>query len=285
VSYLLRFIALLPLRVVLGLGGALGWLTYWASPRYRRQMRANLAQAGFDEPGIRRQAIAEAGRQALETAWFWLRPATDVAARVRDASAGELDAMLTAPGPLLLLTPHIGSFEAFAQYYMTRPEAQRRSLTVLYRAPRKEVLRSIIDLRGAHGVLLAPADTRGVRMLVRALKRGHTAGILPDQVPSQGEGVWAPFFGRAAYTMILPAGLAVMTRARVVLVFCERTRQGQYRAHYVSLEGRFDGDSQRDAAALNRALEDLIRRAPGQYLWGYNRYKTPAGAAPPPEPT
>ena len=35
------------------------------------------------------------------------------------------------------------------------------------------------------------------------------------------------------------------------------------------------------AAQLNRELETLIRQCPGQYLWGYNRYKVPAGAEPP----
>ena len=51
--------------------------------------------------------------------------------------------------------------------------------------------------------MLAPADLSGVRRLVRALKRGEAIGMLPDQVPSSGEGVWAPFFGRHAYTMIV----------------------------------------------------------------------------------
>src|SRR2546425_12976922 len=33
--------------------------------------------------------------------------------------------------------------------------------------------------------------------------------------------------------------------------------------------------------ALNRSLERGIRRHPEQYLWGYNRYKVPAGGLPP----
>jgi KDO2-lipid IV(A) lauroyltransferase len=282
VLYLLRFIALLPLSVVHLLGAAGGWLTYWLSARYRRQLRANLTQAGLDTPAIRRQAIAAAGKQGLETAWLWLRPPADIAARVSDANPGELDRLIAEPTPLLLLTPHIGSFEAFAQYYTTRPGAAQRPVTALYRAPRKAILNSVMAMRGDHGVLLAPAEVRGVRMLARALKEGHTAGILPDQVPSRGEGVWAPFFNRAAYTMTLPARLAGMANVRVALLFCERMPRGRYRSHYVDLTGLFRGDAQRDAAALNRALEDLIRRCPGQYLWGYNRYKTPAGVAPPP---
>jgi KDO2-lipid IV(A) lauroyltransferase len=31
------------------------------------------------------------------------------------------------------------------------------------------------------------------------------------------------------------------------------------------------------AATINGAMEQLIRLAPGQYLWGYHRYKKPRG--------
>ena len=57
-------------------------------------------------------------------------------------------------------------------------------------------------------VRLAPADLSGVRELMSALKRGEAAGFLPDQVPGEGEGEWAEFFGRPAYTMTLAAKLA-----------------------------------------------------------------------------
>jgi KDO2-lipid IV(A) lauroyltransferase len=33
---------------------------------------------------------------------------------------------------------------------------------------------------------------------------------------------------------------------------------------------------------MNRAIESVVRMIPAQYLWGYNRYKTPEGAGPPP---
>ena len=277
---LIKLIALLPLRVVHLLGAAGGWLTYLLSATYRRRVRENLALAGLDDAATRRGAIAETGRQALEAAWFWLRSPAEVAARVRDARPGELDALLADPQPLLLLTPHFGGFEAYAQYYLTRPAARTRPMTVLYRMPRKQALREVIEARGRSGLLLAPADLSGVRMLARALKRGHTAGILPDQVPSQGDGVWAPFFGRPAYTMTLPARLAHSARARVVLVFCERLRGGRYIVHYAPLKPPLTGVPAQDAAAINRALEQLIRRRPTQYLWGYARYKAPRGAAP-----
>jgi len=277
-----RLLSRLPLRWVHALGAALGWLAYLLSPTYRRTLRANLAQAGFDAPALRREAIAHAGRQGIEAAWLWQRPAADIVDCVREADPGRLAALLGERRPLLLLTPHLGSFEASAQYYATRPQAQDRPMTVLFRPPRKEALRRLIGERSRPGLLLAPANLAGVRMLMRALRDGQTAGILPDQVPSRGEGAWVNFFGRPAYTMTLPARLAKTNGARIVFALCERLPAGRgYRLRLVPFDEPLSGDIEEDTRRLNLALEALIRQCPAQYLWGYNRYKAPAGAAAP----
>ena len=275
-----RLLSRLPLRWVHALGATLGWLAYLLSPSYRRMLRANLAQAGLDEPQLRHSAIAHAGRQGIEAAWLWQRPAADIVRCVREDEPGRLAALLGERRPLLLLTPHLGSFEASAQYYATQPLAQGRPMTVLFRPPRKEALRRIIGERARPGLRLAPANLAGVRMLMRALRSGQTAGILPDQVPSQGEGAWVNFFGRPAYTMTLPARLAAANDARIVFALCERLPAGRgYRLRLVPFDEPLSGDIEADTQRLNMALESLIRRCPAQYLWGYNRYKAPAGAA------
>jgi len=275
---LLRLLARLPLAWVHALGATMGWLAYLLSPSYRRTLRENLAQAGFDRPAIRHAAIAHAGRQGLEAGWLWHRPAADIVDLVQEAKPGSVAAVLADPRPLLLLTPHIGSFEASAQYYASLPQAGGRPMTVLFRPPRKRALQEVIDGRARPGLQLAPADMRGVRLLLRTLKNRGIAGVLPDQVPSQGEGVWADFFGRPAYTMTLPAKLAAATGARIVFAFCERLPAGRgFRLHFTPFDEDLSGDAAADTQRLNRALETLIRTCPEQYLWGYNRYKAPAG--------
>ena len=279
-SALFRLLSRLPLAWVHVLGAALGWLTYLLSPAYRRTLRANLAHAGLDEPRLRRSAIAHAGRQGIEAAWLWRRPASDIAGCVQESEPGALAALLARRQPLLLLTPHLGSFEAAAQYYATLPQAKARPMTVLYRMPRKATLRALIDRRGRPGLLLAPASLAGVRMLMRSRRSGQTAGILPDQVPSRGEGAWVSFFGRPAYTMTLPVRLAAASRARIVFALCERLPAGRgYRLRLVPFDEPLTGDLEADTQRLNLALEALIRQCPAQYLWGYNRYKTPGGTA------
>jgi KDO2-lipid IV(A) lauroyltransferase len=284
-NLLLSLVAALPLRAVHAIGGVLGRVVYWLSPSYRRRTRDHLALAGYEDPALRREAIAGAGRQGLETPWIWKRPRADLAPLIEVADLAVADEALGDGRPVMFLPPHLGCFEVTAQFYAAfRPEAKTRPMTVLYRIPRKSVLRPIVESgRVADGLLLAPAEMRGVRMLMKAMKERQVVGILPDQVPSRGEGVWAPFFGRWAYTMTLPARLARQFDGIVLFVYGERLPRGAgYRIHLRRLQEALTGDPAHDAAVMNRGLEALIRECPTQYLWGYNRYKVPAGAEPPP---
>jgi Kdo2-lipid IVA lauroyltransferase/acyltransferase len=186
---------------------------------------------------------------------------------------------------LVLLTPHLGSFEVAGQAIAERFGA-RMPMTVLYRPARKPWLRRLEEnARARPGLVTAPASLAGVRQMIRALRRGEAVGILPDQVPPEGLGVWAPFFGQPAYTMTLAARLVQQTGAAVGVVWGERLPRAQgYVVHALPLPvalpdpqpGQDEAAAQVAAAtALNAAMEAVIRQRPEQYLWGYNRYKQP----------
>lgn len=285
-TLLARLLAALPLRVVHALGAVAGWLAYALSGRYRSRLRANLVQAGYRDDTTRRAAIAEAGKQALEAAWIWLRPPADLRAMVSAEDFDRLKAHQRPGRPTILLSPHLGCFEILSKGYVLHAHADTRTFTALYREPHDARLAPLMLAgRVLPGLSLAPATIAGVRQLMRALKSGHVTGILPDQVPSQGDGAWAPFFGRPAYTMTLPARLALACDANVVFFAGERLPQGRgYRVHVMPLAEPLTGDATHDAAVLNRGVESLIRKIPAQYVWGYHRYKVPAGAPEPPPP-
>ena len=98
---------------------------------------------------------------------------------------------------------------------------------MLYRPARKAWLRELVDTsRTRPGLAVAPATLAGVRQMMRALRRGEAVGLLPDQVPPDGMGVWAPFFGRPAYTMTLAARLVQQTGAALLLAWGERLPRG-----------------------------------------------------------
>jgi Kdo2-lipid IVA lauroyltransferase/acyltransferase len=280
---LLRLLALLPLRGYQAVGGWLGWLVYWISARYAARLRENLRASGVwsdeaDYKRILRSAIAEAGRQGIEILPLWFRPQHKVTPLVRSC-IGEpevIDAYRAGRG-VILLTPHLGCFEISAIY-----AAERFPITVLYRPPHIKWLDQLIVAgRGRGQEKLAPASMKGVRMLLKALKNGESIGVLPDQVPSAGEGVWVDFFGRPAYTMTLMGRLSESLNPAVFLAVAKRLPRG---AGYEIEVSRVDGDLAGEAGArrMNTAIEAAVRRYPEQYLWSYNRYKHPAGAPLPP---
>jgi len=273
-----RILSRLPLVVVHLVGAMLGQLTYWFSPTYRQNLRANMAQAGIS-PRLCNQVARESGKQALETSriWIWLRSLEDVVAMVSEVTGwAHVEAAAQTGKGVVFLTPHLGCFEITAQYVSALHE-----ITVLYRPPKRRTLQTLIETgRKRPRLHIAPADLSGVRALIKAVKKGQAVGLLPDQAPKAGEGVWLDFFGRPAYTMTLAARLTE-TGATTLFVWGERLLGGQgFRLHFRPPLQPLCGDTIARAQQINREIETLIRERPEQYLWGYNRYKAPRGSMP-----
>lgn len=286
VLWLLRGFARLPLRLLHAIGAGVGWLAYALSPSYRQRLVTNAALAGVNEAD-RRAAIAAAGQMSMETPRLWLRAHdAPIADPVRWSGEGLVAQALEAGRGLVLLTPHMGCFEICAQAYAERFGA-RQPITVLYRPARSALLRELEETARARPHLAtAPATLGGVRQLLRALRKGESVGLLPDQVPPEGMGVWAPFFGRDAYTMTLASKLVRQTGAAMLAIWGERLPRGAgWHVEVTEMPaplpaaGQLPADEAQaqhsDAAAINRSMELLIARKPSQYLWGYHRYKNP----------
>lgn len=276
VHLLFRLFSRWPLPLLHALGWAVGWLSYGVSGRYRRRLYAHVQQAGFSL-AIAHRAVGEAGKMLAEIPRLWLGAPVPL-----HWDGAELFEAAHAGGQgVVLLTPHMGCFEITAQAYAAR-FGGRHPLTVLFRPARQPWLRDLVaQARVRPGLQTAPTTLAGVKQLIKALKAGETVGLLPDQVPPEGQGVWAPFFGRPAYTMTLSARLVHSARARLLFLWGERLPGGQgYVVRVRSVDGLLDApladDAQTAATQINAAMERLIAEHPSQYLWSYNRYKPPA---------
>jgi KDO2-lipid IV(A) lauroyltransferase len=275
---LLRIAARAPLALHHGFGAAVGWLGYLLSPIYAQRLRHNLAASGVcDDPAefprLVRRNIAETGKGLAELVVVWFRTVDEVRSLVTQVTGLDVVEEAERRGRgIIYVTPHLGCFDVAALYL-----ASRAPMTVLYRPPRKTWLQGVMEAgRRRGGVTLAPTTLPGVKLLLKALKRGETVGMLPDQAPSAGEGAWVDFFGRPAYTMTLVGRLAETTGAPVILTYAERLPGGRgYHLDFHRLDLTQPGEQ--GIRQLNAGIENLIRRCPAQYLWAYNRYKAPAG--------
>ncbi|MBI5041806.1 MAG: lysophospholipid acyltransferase family protein [Gammaproteobacteria bacterium] len=280
----MRLFAALPLSWNRHLGSLLGWvLTHMPNP-LRRCAATNieLCLPELSEPERRRLLrtnLIETGKTILETGplWFWSAP------RIRSLmgetlNAEPIDAALREGKGVILATPHLGSWEMAGHFC-----GDRWGLTILYRPPRLAALDNLLrrgrERCGAHAV---PTDASGVRRLYETLSKGGVVGILPDQDPGQSGGVFAPFFGIPANSMVLLSRLARKTGAAVFFGFSVRIPGSEkYRLQFMPApDGIADPDPSIAATAMNRGVETFVRAYPEQYQWSYRRFRTrPAGAA------
>lgn len=267
---LFRLLSFLPLWLLHPIGWVLGWVSFALSSTYRKRFIANAQQAGYELSEVL-PAVGHAGRLVAELPRLWLgRPVP-----IRWQGIEHIRSAHRQDVPVVFITPHMGCFEITPQAYANDFAKHGKSITVLYRKPRKTWLQNLVETaRQRTGVHTAAADLGGVRQLLRAVKKGQAVGMLPDQVPPEGMGEWLPFFGKNAYTMTLAARLALQPNVCILLAWGERLPLGRgYCVHVQPLEHPLPNDLKQAAAQLNLALEQLIRQCPQQYLWGYKRYK------------
>ena len=274
VSFVFRSLALLPLTLLQLLGLCCGWILWCIPGSYKARARENLFNAfPHADAQTLRSAMLSTGQLFFEMPYWWVRTNDRQLNRtVHSNNWKQFDEALACGKGVILLSPHAGCFELLGPIYSCRHKS-----TVLFRPPRTVWLQNwIIKMRTRPMLTMAPANQSGVRTLVKTLLRGNTVGILPDQVPVLGEGVWAPFFGKPAYTMTLVQRLQSLSGATIFVLGAQRNRLGQgYTLHYKKMDEPLPQDPIQAATQINHEMENMIRRMPTQYLWGYNRYRQP----------
>jgi len=269
---LLKPLSVLSLPTIHRLGALLGHMMFLLTPKSRQLTSDNLQQSRlFDNKTSLERAIklsiVESGKSVVESLALWQKKESELLSWVKSCENWHLveDAIANNKG-IIFLTPHLGCFEITSIFY-----GARHPITVLFRPPKMQWLMPFIQAgRTRNNVRLAPANLQGVRMLMQALKRGEAIGILPDQIPASGEGEWAPFFDKPAYTMTLASKLANKTGATVIMAFGERLASGA--GFKIQLTQLADG-AIATPGLLNKAIEQQISQKPLQYLWRYPRYK------------
>lgn len=276
---LLWLLGRLPLRFLQAIGAWLGRRWHAADAYDVRVARRNLELClpDLDAPArelLVRQCLEHTGRSLLELAWIWFRPLPQVLARIEVGEAARLLAEAAGDGPVIVAAPHLGSWEVLNLWLCSQ-----RPLAVLYRPPRQRWLEALLNhARSRAGAEPVPATRSGVRRLVSLLREGSMLGILPDQQPKQGDGDFAPFFGRPALTMNLLPRLVRRFDAEVLLAWAERLPRGAgWRLHLT-----LASPAPTDAGLLNAQVEHCARQALAQYQWTYRRFGvTPQGAPSP----
>ena len=281
-----HLLSLLPLRAAHALGGFVGSLL-WATNNGRK--RVALANIGLCLPELsagRREQLARAAvkhemRSVLETPFFWLGNKKKLLASVVETRGEEhVDAALAKGRGVIMLTLHLGGWEAPGHVY-----ASRRPITAVYKKQGGALEDLGVNGRTRTGAKVIPAEGGSTRaQILPILARNEAFYFMPDQDPPEGRGVFAPFFGVTAHTPTLITKLVQESGAAVVFMYGERLPQGRgYIAHYSPAPSAvYDPDLVVSATAINAEIERCIRECPEQFWWGYKRFRRqPPGTRPP----
>jgi KDO2-lipid IV(A) lauroyltransferase len=277
---MLMGIGSLPLWLAQLLGGCGGIIALLFSKQFREIFNKNYSRA-MDLNGIKQRplmAAAASGMLFMDSLWIWYNPEKALT-KTQFINWEMVERTMQHGRGLIILSPHLGGFEIIPRYI-----AQQFPATIMFRPARQEWLNEIVVLGRAYpNMNFVPANLQGVRAMTRALKEGGAIALLPDQVPSSGDGVWASFFNQNAYTTTLPARLANRNQTPVILFSAIRKSLGQGWLVEVRLLEPFSESSEVAAVQMNQAIEEAILKAPEQFIWSYNRYKHPEGAPLPPQ--
>ena len=273
--FVLKIIAWLPLGVARYLGAVLGHFLRLTNSRPYRVTQINLAlcypQLSAQElDGLSRQRMSQLGQAFFETPKLWRQSSQWLLSKIVSVEGSEhLQAALDNPRGTILLVPHQGNWEVIGLWVSTLT-----TMTSMYEPPKMAQLEHWIkSSRQRAGSTLVPTNVRGVAALLKALRRGETTAILPDQVPPAASGDFSPIFGVPAQTMTLVHNLIQKSGSQVLLCTALRA-DGGWRLHFMpAAEAINSADQQTSLDALNRGVESIVALAPSQYQWEYKRFK------------
>lgn len=278
---LFQCLARLPLPALHLLGNILGRLIFYLSPYNRERVRTNLtiAQLPNDDVFVM-NVLQETVKSGLELPIAFFRQPEKIAALFVATYGWEyVEQAMNKQQGLLLITPHLGSYDLAGRFISERLPF---TLTAMYKPPKWAVLDAVMQAGRKRGKgNTAPTNLQGVKQIIKALRQGEATIVLPDHVPdpNEGNGVWVEFFGRDALTMTLVGKLAQVQNVCPLFFVGERLTNGRgFVLHIAPIIGELNGDKVHDAQVINHNVEYWVRRFPKQYLFAYNRYKTPAGA-------
>ncbi len=274
--YFIRFLARFPLFVMRCVGHLLGWVVWFLGLKDADTTRKNIALcfpalSAKEKKQLAKRSVCESTKTICELGIAWCWSDADIQRVIHRIENLELLHNAYAQGKgVIVCAPHLGNWEILG-YYLGR----NFPTTIMYLAPENPQLHDLMCRgRGRNDSELAQANRRGVLTVLKNLKRGLVAGILPDQVPENEEsGVYSPFFGQPTFTMTLIPSLIQKTGCAVVFAYAKRVKGGFDIVFRAPDEQLTSTDIQTAVNALNESIERCVEDVVVQYQWEYKRFK------------
>jgi len=176
--------------------------------------------------------------------------------------------------PVIFVSGHFANFELMSME-LTRETINLatiyRPLNNLFLNPFMEYVRRTYVCRNQIKKGIA-----GVKDSINYLKKNYSIALMIDQRVSEGKRL--PFFDQMALTTTLPAQLAIKFDLEIVPIYIKRNLDDSFEMEIlkpIALDRNEDLITQKIniTIKLNKILEEMISRDPGQWIWTHNRWK------------
>lgn len=283
---LIRLLSLIPLRLLHGLAVPMGWIFRIVPWRRHSVIAVNLALCFPDldrreRERLHRRHLIEMMRLVLESGavWYWSGKRLDRHIKSIDGWE-QVESVCRGDRGVIFVGAHFGNWEILPLWV-----SRKVDLAALYRAPRAPAIdRRITASRSRFGARLIASGSPAMRKMLATLREGGAIGMLADQQPKQGDGVFVPFFGVPALTMTLVNRLARRTGCAIFFTSAQRQPGGWALRFEQADEAIADDDPAKGMHTMNRWLESEVLAEPAQYLWNYKRFSLRPDGEPPPYP-
>lgn len=260
------------------IGSLIGYIVYLTPNKLKYSTETNIRLCfprltAQEQKQLVRQSLIETGKTLTEASQIWQWDKNRLYNMITRVHGEDIiEKALAKNNGVIIAFPHLGTWELLSLYC-----SSKYPMTTLYRKPRMQQLDSIVKKgRESQGAKLVPTDHHGVRAMFKALQHNEIIGILPDQEPGSGNGVFAPFFGIPAYSMTLVSRLARKTNAEVIVGYAKRLPDSTgFEIFFTPAPAGIHSASLEDSVTyLNTGIEKCILETPEQYQWSYKRFRT-----------
>lgn len=273
----LRLVAALPWSAVQRLGATIGWLLWKLPNRSREVVRINQARcfpelSAAEREDLLRRTLRDIGKTFAESACAWIWPAQKSLALVKEVEGLEvLEAALASGKGVVGITSHLGNWEALNHFYCNQCKP-----IIFYRPPKQKAVDELLQQQRVQmGNRVAPSTKEGILSVIKEVRRGGAVGIPADPEPSEGSGIFVPFFAVQALTSKFVPGMLAGHKAVGVFLHAIRLEDGS--GFKVILEAApeamYSKDPEVGVAAMSQMIESYVRRWPSQYMWSMKRFK------------
>ena len=116
----------------------------------------------------------------------------------------------------------------------------------------------------------------GVKEAIDYIKKNYNVALMVDQRVSEGKKL--PFFEEPALTTTLPAQLALKFNLEIIPIYIRRMEGDNFEMEiYKPVDfiktDNVNSDKINLSIKINKIIEEMISRDPGQWIWTHNRWK------------